>query len=593
MSYKAPIREQRFVLESIADLAALGRYSRFESLSDELVETILDEGGRLAAGIFAPLNRSGDIAGATWSPDGVEHPPGFSRAYASYAEGGWGSLSADPEFGGQGLPFVVALAFSEQLASSNMGFSLCMMLTSGAIEAISAHSSVEQKAIYLPKLICGAWTGTMNLTEPQAGSDVGALRTTATPAGDGSWRIKGSKIFITWGEHSLAENIVHLVLARTPDAPLGTKGISLFVVPKFLPNERGEVGRRNDLRCVSIEHKLGIHASPTCSMSFGDHDQCVGWLVGAERGGMRAMFTMMNAARVNVGLEGVAIAERAYQEALAYARERVQSVPIGGEVPGPIIEHPDVRRMLMTLRATTQALRAIAYYNGAAIDRAGNESDDERRHAARGRADLLTPITKAYCTDQGVEMASLAIQVFGGMGYIEETGIAQHYRDIRIAPIYEGTNGIQAMDLVGRKLHADGGMHWRALLDDLSAMAVALDSEAQLDAMRRSIMAAIALLRDAAETMAARDPKAAACAAAPLLKMFATVLGAALLGKQAAAAAQRLAAGQGHRQFLLAKIATAEFFAQQLLPQAHALHTVILQSSAPGLFAINAEDLAL
>lgn len=593
MTYIPPISEQSFVLDTVSDLAALGRYPCFEALTDELIHTILEEGGRLSADIFAPLNRLGDTEGATWSPSEVKHPPGFAQAYATYVEGGWGSLSADPEYGGQGLPFVVALAFSEQLASSNMAFSLCMTLTSGAIEAINAHSSIEQKAIYLPKLVSGAWTGTMNLTEPQAGSDVGALRTTATPTGDGTWRIKGSKIFITWGEHSLAENIVHLVLARTPGAPAGTKGISLFVVPKFLPSENGGVGTRNDLRCVSIEHKLGIHASPTCTMSFGDNDQCVGWLVGAEFSGMRAMFTMMNAARVNVGLEGVSIAERAYQGALAYARERVQSVPIGAKAPGRIIEHADVRRMLMTLRATTQALRAIAYYNGAAIDRARAETDQEKRHAARGRADLLTPITKAYCTDQGVEMASLAIQVFGGMGYIEETGIAQHYRDIRIAPIYEGTNGIQAMDLVGRKLHADDGQHWRALLDDLSAMTRALGSEAQLGAMRVWIVSAIEALREATETMVLRDPETAACAATPFLKMFGTVLGAALLGKQAGVAARRLAAGQGNRQFLSAKIATAAFFAQQILPQAHALHTAIVQSSATGLFAISTEDLGL
>lgn len=593
MSYIPPINEQRFVLDCISDLAALARYPCFESLSDELVSSILEEGGRLSAEIFAPLNRGGDTEGAKWSPAGVEHPRGFAQAYASYVEGGWGSLSADPQYGGQGLPFVVSLAFSEQLASSNLAFSLCMMLTSGAIEAISAHSSREQKAIYLPKLISGAWTGTMNLTEPQAGSDVGALRTAATPAGDGSWRIKGSKIFITWGEHSLAENVVHLVLARTPGAPAGTKGISLFVVPKFLPGENGSAGKRNDLRCVSIEHKLGIHASPTCTMSFGVEDQCVGWLVGSELAGMRAMFTMMNAARVNVGLQGVAIAERAYQGALAYATERVQSVPIGGKAPGRIVEHPDVRRMLMTLRATTQALRAIAYYNGAAIDRADAETDDAKRRAARGRADLLTPITKAYCTDQGVEMASLAIQVFGGMGYIEETGIAQHYRDIRIAPIYEGTNGIQAMDLVGRKLHADGGTHWRALLDELSAMAAALGSEPPLGAMRISITSSLKALREAADTVMQQDAETAACAATPFLKMFGTVLGAALLGKQAGVAALMLTAGQGNRQFLSAKLSTADFFAQQILPQAHALHTSIMQSSTTGLFAISVEDLGL
>lgn len=358
----------------------------------------------------------------------------------------------------------------------------------------------------------------MNLTEPQAGSDVGALRTAATPATDGSWRIKGSKIFITWGEHELAENIVHLVLARTPGALAGTKGISLFLVPKFLPDAAGAFTRRNDLRCVSIEHKLGIHASPTCTMSFGDHDECVGWLIGPENAGMRAMFTMMNAARINVGLEGVAISERAYQGALSYARERVQSAPFGSKSPARIIEHPDVRRMLMTLRANTQATRAIAYYNGAAIDRSRVEPDPEKKQAARGLADLLTPITKAYATDTGVEMASLAIQVFGGMGFIEETGAAQHYRDIRIAPIYEGTNGIQALDLVGRKLHADGGAHWRRLLDDLNAVAVGLSRGGELEAIRRGVTEGLSLLRQAAERVMTLDAKGAACVATPLFK---------------------------------------------------------------------------
>jgi alkylation response protein AidB-like acyl-CoA dehydrogenase len=474
MTYKAPLAEQIFVLETIGDLPGLARFPQFSALADGIADTILEEGGRLTEGVFAPLNRRGDTEGLVWSSQGIKHPAGFAEAYSTYVEGGWGSLSADPEYGGQGLPFTLSLAFSEQLSASNMAFSLCMLLTAGAVEAISAHGSKEQKALYLPKLISGQWTGTMNLTEPQAGSDVGALRTQATPAPDGSWRIKGSKIFITWGEHELAENIVHLVLARTPGAPDGTRGISLFLVPKFLPDARGGLGRRNDLRCVSIEHKLGIHASPTCSMSFGEEGECVGWLIGAENAGMRAMFTMMNAARINVGLEGVAISERAYQGAVAYARERVQSAPIGGKAPVRIIEHPDVRRMLMTLRSTTQAIRAIAYFNASAVDLFHAETDEALKHAARSLADLLTPITKAYATDQGVEMASLAIQVFGGMGFIEQTGAAQHYRDIRIAPIYEGTNGIQALDLVGRKLHADGGIHWRKLIDDLTAATNAL-----------------------------------------------------------------------------------------------------------------------
>ena len=587
MTYKAPLAEQAFVLETIADLPGLSRYPQFAALAEGIVSSILEEGARLTESVFAPLNRLGDQEGARWSPEAVRHPQGFAQAYKTYVEGGWGSLSADPEFGGQGLPFTVALAFGEQLASSNLAFSLCMLLSAGAVEAISTHASHELKTEYLPKLISGEWTGTMNLTEPQAGSDVGALRTAATPAGDGSWRIKGSKIFITWGEHELAGNIIHLVLARTPGAPAGTKGISLFLVPKFLPD-----GRRNDLHCVSIEHKLGIHASPTCTMSFGDHDECVGWLIGAENAGMRAMFTMMNAARINVGLEGVAIAERAYQGALAYARERVQSPAIGGKTPVKIIEHPDVRRMLMTLRASTQAIRAITYYTAAAVDRSRVEPDPELKAAAHGLADLLTPITKSYSTDQGVEMASLAIQVFGGMGFIEETGAAQHYRDIRIAPIYEGTNGIQALDLIGRKMHADGGAHWRALLEELNGTVAALPADGDLARIRGAVTLSLSLLRIAAEKIMNLDPAAAAGIASPFLKMFGITLGAALLAKQAGVATAWLAAGRGDPPFLTAKIATASFFIENLLPQAGALHALIDQATLAGLYAISEEQFA-
>jgi alkylation response protein AidB-like acyl-CoA dehydrogenase len=593
MSYKAPIAEQTFVLESIAELSRLARLAPFSTLNDELVSAILEEGARLAENVFAPLNRRGDTEGLKWSDHGVSHPTGFKEAYANYVQGGWGSLSANAHYGGQGLPFTLALAFGEQLASANMAFSLCMMLSAGAVEAISAHGSEQLKATYLPKLISGEWTGTMNLTEPQAGSDVGALRTVAQPADDGSWRIKGSKIFITWGEHDLAVNIIHLVLARTPGAPAGTKGISLFLVPKYLPSGTGGPGIRNDLCCVSIEEKLGIHASPTCTMSFGDQGQCVGWLVGAENAGMRAMFTMMNAARVNVGLEGVAIAERAYQGALTYARERVQSALPGGRVPVKIIAHPDVRRMLMTLRATTQAIRALAYFDAAAVDRSRAETDDRLKQAARGLADLLTPITKAYATDQGVEMSSLAIQVFGGMGFIEQTGAAQHYRDIRIAPIYEGTNGIQAMDLVGRKLHADGGAHWRQLLENLSAAMTTLPETGEVGAIRTATNTSLSMLRDVAEKVSKLDPMASACIASPFLKMFGVVLGAALLAKQAGTAVAHLAKTHGNAELLRTKVATAAFFVHDLLPQATALSASVLAISEARLYAISEDEFAL
>jgi len=593
MHYQAPLAEQAFVLDVIADLPGLAKFEQFAGVDEDIIANVLQEGGRLAESVFAPLNRLGDKEGVQLSLGTVTHPPGFAEAYRTYVEGGWGGLSAAPQYGGQGLPFTVAIAFSEQLAASNMAFSLCMMLSAGAVEALSSHGSDRQKALYLPKLVSGEWTGTMNLTEPQAGSDVGALRTAATPMQDGSWRIKGSKIFITWGEHELAENIIHLVLARTPDAPPGTRGISLFLVPKFIPEANGGVGQRNDLRCVSIEHKLGIHASPTCTMSFGDNDNCIGWLIGPVNAGMRAMFTMMNAARINVGLEGVAIAERAYQGALAYATQRVQSAAIGGRTPVKIIQHPDVRRMLMTMRATTQAIRSIAYYNAAAVDRSRAETDPGLRNAAQGIADLLTPITKAYATDQGVEMASLGIQVFGGTGYIEETGAAQHYRDIRIAPIYEGTNGIQALDLIGRKLRSDHGTAWRTLIEDLGRTIEALPAAGDIGDIRNAVKSSLANLQEAGDKVMSMEASDAAGVAGPFLKMCGTVLGAALLAKQAGVAADRLATHTGEEKFLSAKIATASFFVEHVLPQAQGLQVSISNASTAKLFALDEQKLGL
>ena len=456
MTYAPPVEDQLFVLKHIVGIDALAQ-SGFPEASEDTVSAIVEGAGEFAAGEFAPLNRIGDEVGARWSPEGVTLPEGFRAAYRAYVDGGWGTLSGPTDFGGQGLPLSLASVVMEDLGSANMGFSLVMMLTPAAVEALKHHGTAEQQATWLPKLVTGEWTGTMNLTEPQAGSDVGALKTRAEPAGDGSWRITGTKIFITYGEHDLADNIVHLVLARTPGAPAGTKGISLFIVPKVLPD-----GTRNDLRCVSIEHKLGIHASPTCVMSYGDEGGATGWLIGEEMGGMRAMFTMMNNARLNVGLQGVSIAERATQGAVAYAGQRVQGVRDGS--PARIAEFPDVRRMLLRMKALTQAARALTYYCAGCTDRA-SLGDSEARH----RADLLTPLVKAYGTDVGCEVASLGVQVHGGMGFIEETGAAQHYRDARIAPIYEGTNGIQAADLVGRKLGLEGGAILARLLDDIRA----------------------------------------------------------------------------------------------------------------------------
>ena len=566
MTYTAPIAEQRFVLDTIADLPGLARLNGFEAATPDMVEAILTEAGKLASGVFAPLNRIGDVQGAKLADGVVTLPPGFAEAYKLYVDGGWASLGASPDHGGQGLPFVLASAVQEQLTSANMAFSLCMMLSQGAIEALQAHASPTLQAAYLTKLISGEWTGTMNLTEPQAGSDVGALTTRAVPHADGNYRVEGSKIYITWGEHDVADNIVHLVLARLPDAPPGTRGISLFLCPKILPD-----GSRNDLICAGLEHKLGIHASPTCTMKFGEHGDCVGYLVGAEGAGMRAMFTMMNHARINVGLQGVAIAERAYQAALAYARDRVQSAAFGrGHGAVRIIDHADVRRMLLTMKATTEAVRALAYYNAAAVDRAHAGGDA----AATGLADLLTPVTKAYATDMGVELANLGIQVFGGMGYVEETGAAQYLRDARIAPIYEGTNGIQALDLVGRKLAMDGGAHWRALFADIRQTLRELPPKGDLGALRPYLEDALAALENATVWLTGNSGERltdTAAGATPYLRMFGITVGGWLLARQAVAASERLATGDGDAAFLRCKITTARFFAEQVLPQATAL----------------------
>ena len=547
--YRAPVDEQLFVMDAVADLPALAALPGFENAGADMAAAILGESARLAESGFAPLARIGDTQGARWKDGAVSLPEGFAEAYRDYAQGGWLGLSARPEHGGQGLPFLFSVAVQEQLTAANMALSLNPMLSLGAIEALQAHGTPEQQALYLANIVSGAWTGTMNLTEPQAGSDLGALRTTATPAGDGSYRISGQKIFITWGEHDLVENIVHLVLARLPDAPAGPKGISLFVVPKFLPDAAGRPGARNDVQCVSIEHKLGIHASPTCTMQFGEKGACVGWLVGAPHGGLAAMFTMMNHARVNVGLQGVAVAERAMQDAFAYAAERVQF--------GPIIAHPDVRRMLMTMKAETQAARAIVYANAAAVDRAHAEPDAETRGYWKRRADLMTPISKAYGTDMGVLVSSLAVQVHGGMGYIEETGVARHYRDARIAPIYEGTNGIQAMDLAGRKLRGDNG----AAVAELRA-GIADEIAGWQDERRRAMEAALAAFDRATAAMLGHDQPGIGAAATPYLALCAGVLGGWLLGRQA-----ERAEASGNAT-LADKVATARFYLTQRLPLA-------------------------
>ena len=562
MTFAPAISEQRFLLETVSDIASLG-------VDDDTLDAILDGAGAFAAGEFAPLNRVGDSVGARWADGRVTLPPGYREAYRAYVEGGWGSLDGPEDFGGQGLPFALATVVLEDLGTANMAFTLCPMLTVGAIEAIHAHGSDEQRATYLPRLVSGEWTGTMNLTEPQAGSDVGALRTTATPNGDGSFGIVGTKIFITFGEHDLADNIVHLVLARTPGAPEGTRGISLFLVPKFRPDSSGEFTVDNDVRCVSIEHKLVIHASPTCVMSYGDRGECKGWLIGPEMGGMRAMFTMMNNARLNVGLQGVQIGERATQAAVAYARARVQGKPI--------IEHPDVRRMLMRMTALTQAARALIYLAASCVDRAKAGDAD-----AKARLDLLTPLAKSYGTDIGCEVASLGVQVHGGMGFVEETGAAQHYRDIRIAPIYEGTNGIQAADLVGRKLGLDGGRAVTTLLSDIGRDAAGERHLSDLVAAAGRVIAWMNHGASADDRLAGSDA---------LLRMMAVATSGWLMARQARVAHQRIDAGEGDPRFLRAKIAAARFYLDGIVPEALGLEAGATLG-AESLFSLSAEDLA-
>jgi alkylation response protein AidB-like acyl-CoA dehydrogenase len=571
MAFIPATREQRFVLDHVVRIGDLADTERFAAASDDVVDAVLEGVGQFAAGEWAPLNRAGDTVGAKWTPEGVVMPDGFAKAYKDYVEGGWGTIGVEEEWGGQGLPFAIQTAVLDTLGSANMGFALCPTLTVGAIEALAHHGSPEQQALYLPHLATGEWTGTMNLTEPQAGSDVGALRATATPLGDGKWSIKGTKIYISFGDHDMAPNIVHLVLARTPGAPAGTKGISLFLVPKYRLNADGTPGDFNDVRVVSIEHKMGLHASPTCVLSFGDNDDCVGELIGAELGGIRAMFTMMNNARLNVGLQGVQVAEGGTQGAVAYALDRVQSARAGSASRDSvrIVEHPDVRRMLMRMKAQTQAARALVYYAAGQVDRA-NLGDA----AARNRLELVTPLAKAHGTDLGNEVASLGIQVFGGMGYVEETGAAQYFRDARITPIYEGTNGIQAADLVGRKLALDNGGAFATLIADIRA-----------EATDTGLIALVDACDEIGRRLATSDHDDKLAASYPFLTMLSVATCGWLMERQGRIAAE------GSDDFSAMKTAVARFYLEQIVPEAMGLKAAaiasaeVLYSIAPELFA--------
>jgi alkylation response protein AidB-like acyl-CoA dehydrogenase len=595
--YQPPLADMRFVLNELAGLDKIAGLPGFGDATADTVDAILEEAGKFATGVLDPLNAAGDRAGARWQDDSsVKTPQGFKDAYRQFCELGWNGLAKNPDFGGQGMPQLVAAAVDEMWNASNMAFELCPMLTAGAIEALEQNGSDEIKRLYLPKMVAGEWTGTMNLTEPQAGSDLAAVRTKAVPQGDRSYKLYGSKIFITYGEHDYTDNIVHLVLARTPDAPPGTKGISLFVVPKFLVKADGSLGERNDVRCVSLEHKLGIHASPTAVLAFGDRGGAVGHLVGVENRGLEYMFVMMNLARFGVGMQGVGLADRAYQHAVAYARERVQGRIAGAAKDAAatgIIGHPDVRRMLMTMRACTEAGRALGYVTAAALDRAHQHPDAEVRKRELAFAELMIPIVKGWSTEMAQEVASLGIQVHGGMGFIEESGAAQYLRDARITTIYEGTTGIQANDLIGRKLARDGGQAMLAALADVRTTARHLteSGKEELGIIGQRLLAGIDALQEAtgfAVKTLRENPREALAGAVPFLELAGIVCGGAQLARSAHIAVRMLDAGDGEAKFLRAKIATARYFADHCLTHAPALRDTVVHGAA-GVLALAEE----
>ena len=577
-TYRPPLRDMQFVLEHICDVRSLAKLEAFGSFDPDSVEDILTGAGRFFSEVFAPLNRTGDTSHSVRNDDGtVTTPPGFREAYEAYVDAGWGAAAFGPELGGGGLPWAVGLALQEMMTASNLALSLCPLLTQGGIHLLDLHASAAQRAEYLPKLVAGEWTATMLLTEPHAGSDLGALTTRAEQVSDGSYRLRGQKIFITWGEHDMAANTIHLVLARTPDAPAGSRGISCFIVPKYLLDGSGHPADRNDVTCVSIEHKLGIHASPTCVMSLGERDGAVGYLIGEENMGMVYMFTMMNNARLGVGLEGVGVADRAYQQSVDHACERLQGrrpTTAPGE-RAAIVEHPDVRRMLLTQKAYIEAMRCLCYFNATVLDLAQHHPDEAERRAAQELCDLLTPLSKAWCTDVANETTSLALQVHGGMGYVEETGAAQYCRDVRIAAIYEGTNGIQAIDLVGRKLPMRSGAVVHELLGSVESTAETLHDD--LTALRTPLLEAAAAARSCTDWLLAHPGDAALAGATPYLRLLASVVGAWLLARSAEVARAEIVAGAtgAEAEAMEAKQVTAEFFCRQLLPPAVALASAV------------------
>ena len=595
-SYTAPLRDMQFVLNELADLAGVARLPGYGDATPEVVETVLDAAGKFAADVLAPLNAAGDREGAKLGEDGVvTTPKGFKDAYTRYVADGWNALALPPEYGGQGLPQLVSAPVQEMWQAANMSYALCSLLTQGAVEALMLRGSDELKKRFLPRMVAGEWTGTMNLSEPQAGSDLAAVRCRAERAGD-HYKLTGQKIFITYGEHDWTDNIIHMVLARTADAPAGVKGISMFLVPKFLVNADGSLGKRNDVHCASIEHKLGIHASPTAVMSYGDRGGAIGYLVGEENHGLEYMFIMMNLARFSVGLQGLGIAERAWQQARAYARERVQGADIGERhgKPVPIIRHPDVRRMLMSMKARIEAMRAVAYGTAAGLDQAMRNADEKMRAQAQAFVDFLIPVVKGWCTESAIDITSLGIQIHGGMGYIEETGAAQYFRDARISTIYEGTTGIQAKDLVGRKIARDQGATAKALI----AMMRTLDGELSkakdenLQAIRARLTTGINALEEAVHwlvTHYAENVKAAAAGSVPFLKLAGIVTGGWQMARAALIAQRKLRADTGDARFYRAKLGTARYYADYELTQAPGLKEAIV-AGAVGVLALSEDQ---
>ena len=594
MSYAAPLKDMLFVVNELANLSAVHALPGCEDATPETVEAVLEENAKFCGEVVAPLNVAGDREPSTWKNGDVTTTRGFREAFHAFGQAGWQGVQHPVEFGGQGLPKLVATPCIEMLNSANLAFALCPLLTDGAIEALLVAGSDAQKKSYLANLISGKWTGTMNLTEPQAGSDLAMVRTRAVPQGDGTFKVSGTKIYITYGEHDMAENIAHLVLARTPDAPEGVKGISLFVVPKFLVNADGSLGERNDVHCVSIEHKLGIKASPTAVLQFGDHGGAIGTLVGEENRGLEYMFIMMNAARFAVGMQGVAVAETAYQKAVAYARDRVQSRDLAGS-PGPvaIIHHPDVRRMLMSMRAQTEGARALAYVTAAAYDAAHHSEDAAVRKQNQAFYEFMVPVVKGWSTEMSIEVASTGVQVHGGMGFIEETGAAQYYRDARILTIYEGTTAIQANDLIGRKTVRDGGATAKAILAQVRETEAELESagSGDLAAIRNQLAAGSKALEEVVEYIVANmksDIKGVFSGSVPYLKMAGIVFCGWQMARAALIAQKKLDSGEGDARFYQAKIGTARFFADHLLSQAAGYRAAIVGGSV-GVLAL-AED---